>query len=169
MKTSKKVKNMLTYNLKTLINFEVIYKLSSTIIFIPIFLGIFNTIVKITGYSYITLENVFSFLFKPVTIVMLIILLLLMMLYTMFDITTIIIILDSSYHKKKINIMDALKLSLSKCKNLFKIKNISLAFLVIFLIPFLNIGISSSFISVIKIPEFILDFILNNKTLLILF
>ena len=78
MKTSKKVKNMLTYNLKTLINFEVIYKLSSTIIFIPIFLGIFNTIVKITGYSYITLENVLGFLTNPLTIIMIFLLLLLM-------------------------------------------------------------------------------------------
>ena len=168
----KKIKEVLTtikYNISTLIGFELIFKLLSLMFFTPIFLKSFTLIMKLTGFKYITLENVFTFLFKPVTIVMLIILLLLMMLYTMFDITTIIIILDSSYHKKKIKIMEAIKLSLSKCKKLFKLKNIPIAFLVIFLIPFLNIGISSSFISVIKIPEFILDFIVNNKTLLILY
>ena len=103
--TMKKIKNMLTYNLKTLVGFEAIYKLASTIIFIPIFLSIFNIIVKITGHSYLTLENVFSFLLNPLTLIMIFLLLLLMAFYTLIDISTIIIILNSSYAKQKISII----------------------------------------------------------------
>lgn len=169
MKKVKKVLEIIKYNISTLIGFELIFKILSLMFFTPIFLKSFTLIMKLTGYNYITFENVISFLLKPATIVMIILLLLLMMLYSMFDITTIIVILDSSYQKKKIKIMDAIHTSLKKCLNIFHIKNIPLAFLVLFLIPFLNIGVSSSFIATIKIPEFIMDFIVKNKFLLSLF
>ncbi len=169
MKKVGKVLETLKYNIFSLVGFELIFKILSLMFFSPIFLKSFTLIMKITGYNYITIENVVPFLLKPLTIVMIIILLLLMMIYAMFDITTIIVILDSSYQKKKIKIMDAIQISLNKCRKIFSIKNISLAFMVLFLIPFLNIGISSSFIATVKIPEFIMDFIVKNKFLLGLF
>ena len=92
-----------------------------------------------------------------------------MTIYAMFDIITIIVILDSSYQKKKIKIVDAIRISLNKCRNLFHIQNFSLSFLVLFMIPFLNLGLASSFISTIKIPEFINEFILQNPFLFSLF
>ena len=169
MKKVKKVFEIIKYNITTLIGFECIFKVLSIMFFTPIFLKSFTLIMKLTGYNYITLENVGSFLLNPITLIMLMILLFLMMVYSMFDISTIIVILDSSYQKKKIKVLDAIRISLAKCRKVLHIKNIPLAFLVLFLIPFLNIGLSSSFIATIKIPEFILDFILNNKTLLSLF
>ncbi len=169
MKKTKKVMEMLRCNIKALVEFELLFKLLSFLIFTPIFLKSFTLIMKLTGYNYITIENVVSFLINPFTLIMLIILILFMTLYTMFDIATIIVILDSSYQKKRIKVMDAVSISLKKLKRVLSIKNIPLAFLVLFLIPFLSIGISSSFIATIKIPEFIYDFIVNNKVLLCLF
>ena len=169
MKKVKKVLEIVKYNMSTLIGFELLFKLLSLLFFTPIFLKSFTLIMKVTGYHYITLENVIPFLLKPITIVMLILLLFIIMLYSMFDIATIIVILDSSYQKKKIKMLEAIHISLKKCRNIFHIKNVSLIFLVLFLIPFLNIGLSSSVITTIKIPEFILDFIMKNKLLLSLF
>ena len=111
MKKIKKVMEIIKYNLLTLIGFEFFFKLISVLIFTPIFLKSFTLIMKVTGYTYITIENVTAFLFKPLTMIMLVILFLLMMVYTMFDIATIIVILDSSYHKKKITIMEAINIS----------------------------------------------------------
>ncbi len=165
----KKIKNMLTYNLKTLFSFELIYKLITTIIFVPLFLGMFRLTLTISGLSYLTLENVFKFLINPLVIILLLLLIILMTFYTLIDISTIIIILDASYQKKKVTIKDAIMLAINKSKNLFKRKNILIVFLVLFLIPFLHLGISSSFISTIKIPEFILDFIIKNKLLFSLY
>lgn len=39
-------------------------------------------------------------------------------------------------------------------------------FFVLFLIPILNLGVASNYITTLKIPEYILEFILQNKTLL---
>lgn len=169
MKKIKNVMSMIGYNIWTLVGFEILFKVLSLLIFTPLFLNLFNGIMKITGYTYLTIENVFSFLTNPLTFFMLLILILLMTIYTMFDVTTIIIILDASYQKKKITVMDAIHLSLQKCKKGFRLQHIPLAFLLLFLIPFLNIGVSSSFITTIKIPEFIFEFIEQNPILLGLF
>ncbi len=166
MKKLKDVIKLINYNLKALIGFETIYKILSLLIFTPLFLNIFNLITKITGYKYLTFENFFSFLLNPLTIILLIVLFLFMMIFTLYDIATIIVILDASFQKKKISITEASSIALKKCQGVFKIKNILVVFLVLFLIPFLNIGVSSSLITTIKIPEFILEYIIKNKILL---
>ncbi len=165
----KKLKNILGYNIKTLLGFELLYKLISVLIFVPLFLSIFHFITKISGFSYLTFENFFTFLTKPLSIIFLLLLIIIITYYTLIDISTIIVILDASYQKQKITIKEAFIKAIEKSKKIFKLKNIFLPFLIIFLIPFLNIGISSSFISTISIPEFITDFIMHNTFLTIVY
>ncbi len=165
----KNIKNIIGYNFKTLISFELLYKLLTTIIFVPLFLTLFKLITKVTGYNYLTLENVFSFLTNPLTIIFLLILIMVLTFYTLIDISTIIIINDASATKKKISVKEAFSLALSKSLKVFKLKNISIVFLIIFLIPFVNLGLTSSLISTIKIPEFIMDFIVKNNVLVIVY
>lgn len=157
-----KIKNMLFYNFQELVTFQTVFKVTSFLIFAPLFLNLFNIIMKITGYEYLTIENLFNFVTNPLVIIMLLLLILFMMVYTFFDLSTIIIILDASYQKKKIDIKEVLTISVRKSVEVFKFKNIALAFMILFLIPFLNIGIVSGFVSSIKIPEFIMDYINNN-------
>lgn len=162
MKYIKETKKMLLYNIKTLIGFEFLFKLLSVFFFTPFFAHLFEFIMKFRGYSYLTLENLYSFFAHPITFLLLLFLLLLMMVYTMFDITTIVVILDYSQQKQKLKIIEAIGISLKKCKNMFHLKNLSLAILILFLIPFLNVGISSSFISSIRIPDYIKDCLEKN-------
>ncbi len=164
-----KIKKMLGYNFKSLVGFELIYKVLSTIIFVPLFLGIFRLITKVSGYEYLTLENIGSFLLNPLTLLFLIILILILTFYTLIDISTVIVILDMSYQGKKITIKEAFATAVSKSLKVFKKGNILLPFLILFLIPFLNIGLSSGVISTVKIPEFITDFIRNNSFLSLIY
>lgn len=157
--------NGIRYNFKTLIKFEIIFKLLLALIIMPMALFGFNLCMKVTGYSYITLENLFGFLLNPLTIILLFIVIIFLAVVTMFDISTLIIIFDESFHQNRISVTDAVKVSLNKSKKLFKLKNLPVVFLVVILIPLLNIGISSNVISSIKIPEFILDYIKANSLL----
>lgn len=167
MNKFKKILEILKCNLGSLLGFELLFKISTTVIFMPLLIGSFNLIMKATGYHYLSLENVFSFLLNPLTILMLLVLMVIIAAYTTFDVVTIITILDSSYQNKEIKILDAIKISLRKCRNLFHFYNIPLALLVFFLIPFLNFGLSSSLFFTIRIPEFIADFIIENHFLFI--
>lgn len=165
----KRILNMIGYNLKTLIKFEIIYKALLSIILIPFAISGFSLAMKLTGYTYLTLENIVSFLLNPITLFMLILIIIYLTVVTIFDITTIIVLFDISSKKEKIGVLDLLKLSINKCKKVFNFKNISVAFLVLFLMPFLNIGISSNVITSIKLPEFIMDYINSNYTLSIIY
>lgn len=165
-KKLKLYREMLLMNRRTLVGFEFGFKLLTMLIAVPLFSGAFKLIMKVTGYSYLTLENVAAFLLHPVTLLLLIVLIILMTAYTMFDIATVIIILDQSYQKKKVRIWDAAGMAVRKCRELLHLSSLPVAFLTLFLIPFLNLGMASGLISTIRIPEFIMDYIRKDKVLL---
>lgn len=166
MKNVKKAFEMINYNIWTLVGFESLFKVLSLAIFTPLFFNLFNLIMKFRGFKYLSFENIGAFLLNPKTFLWLLLLIILLTIYTMFDITTIIIILDESYNKRKIKVIDAVRISLRKCRQVFFPTNILLSFMVLFLIPFLNIGLASSFVSTIRIPEFIMEFIMQNNLFL---
>ena len=165
----KNLYDMIKYNFGTLIKFEVLYKAILGLIIIPLAVYSFDLIMKLTGFNYLTIENIRYFLLNPITMLYIILIIIFFTAVTIFDMANLIIIFDLSYHKKKIGLIDLVKISLNKCKNILKLENISIAFLVLFLIPFLNIGVSSNVISSIKIPEFIMDYIDSNGSLLTLY
>ena len=156
---------LITYNFKTLLVFELLYKLIVSVILTPFSVFLFNSTMKITGYTYLTLENLPEFLLNPLTILLLLLIGIFLYLITIFDITTMIVIFDESYHKYHINLVDSIKISLHKMKKVIRPRNILLILVVLILIPFLNIGISTGVISSIKIPEFIMDYIDSNLVL----
>lgn len=162
-------RTMVLYNFKTLVRFEMVYKLLLGLLFMPLATSGFSLTMKATGYTYLTLENIGGFLLNPLSVFLLLLNVIFLTLITLFDISTLIIIFDVSHHGKKITAMDAVKISLHKCRNLLRLKNVPVAFFVLFLIPFLNFGIGSNVITSIRIPEFIMDYIRSNGTLLLLY
>lgn len=159
---------LLSYNFLVLLRFEIIFKLLSTICFIPLVTNGFKLTMKLTGYAYLTIENIKGYIFNPITILVFLFAVIFLTVITIFDISTIILIFDASYHKKKITLKEAVKLSFNKCKRLFKFKNILVSFMLLFLIPILDVGIRTNVISTIHIPEFIKDYIANSYILSII-
>jgi len=165
MKFLKDIINIYKFNIKTMMVFELISKVLISLVFTPIALYGFNLTMKITKYSYITQENIFSFATNPLTIFLILLIIIFLTIVTLFDISAMLIIYDASYHQKKIRAIDVIRISLERMKPLLKIRNISVAFLLLFLIPFFNMGVSSNVISSINIPEFILEYIDGSNAL----
>ena len=101
MGKTKKVIKLLRVNWHTMAWFELLYKLLSLAVFTPLCWTAFNGIMRITGYEYLTIENILSFLTNPVTIAALFLLLAAMTVYTMIDIGAVIFLLDQSYQGVK--------------------------------------------------------------------
>ena len=156
------VRKLLTYNIKTLIKFELLYKLLSLVFLKPLFSFLFKTIMKVNGYNYLTIENIQSFLSKPSTIAMIIVFLLFLMLYVLFEAINIIVIIDASSQRRKITLKESFLISLKRSLKILRFNNIGLIIFILFIIPFINIGVSSSYLSVIKVPEYIMDYIKSN-------
>lgn len=158
----RKVIQLIRYNFNTLIKFELLYKLLTLFIFSPLFSIIFKIVMKINGFSYLTIENIIEFIKKPLTIYTFIVFVILLLLYTIFEISTVLVIFDASRQKQKVSLRQSLKVSIKKSFKILKIRNIGLVFVLLFLMPFLNLGITTSLISSIRIPEYIMDFISSN-------
>ena len=156
-------------NRRALAEFEIVFKLLTFLVAVPLFSGSFRLVMKMTGYRYLTVENVLSFAVHPLTLLSLLVLLLVMTAYAMFDIATVIILLDQSYQNRKARLPDVLRLSARKCMGLLHPRNLSLVFLILFLIPFLNLGMASGVISTIQLPGFIQDHIMQNRVLPVLY
>ena len=77
-KKIRQYREMLLMNRRTLIGFEFVFKMLTVLIAVPLFSGAFKLIMKVTGYSYLTLENVAAFILQPVTLLLLIVLIILM-------------------------------------------------------------------------------------------
>ena len=105
MKKIKKVLDLLQVNWRTMAEFEILYKVLSLTIFTPLFLWAFNGIMKVTGYQYLTIENVFSFFLNPLTLLALLLLTVCMAVYSMVDIGAVIFLLDQSYQGKKADLV----------------------------------------------------------------
>lgn len=169
MEKLKKTLTFLRINWRTLAGFEILYKALSMAVFTPLFWGMFQQVMEITGYRYLTFENIVPFAANPVTALALLALLACMACYTMVDIGAVIFLLDQSAQGKRAGLLAAVDFALRNAGRVFCRENILVAFPVLFLIPFLNLGVASSYISSISIPEFILDFIMGNGQLLFLF
>lgn len=165
----KKLIYLIKKNILCLVKFEVIYKLIVSLIFIPICIFLFNVTMKITGYSYLTLDILFKFITNPLFLILFILFLFIFTFITIFELTTLIVIFDQSYQDKKVNLIDICRVSLDKCKGLIRKENILLPILVLIMVPFLSIGFGSNFINSFGIPPFIVDYISNNKYLLELY
>ena len=157
MKKMKRVLHLLRVNGRTLAAFEIVYKILSLAVFTPVIWAAFNGIMKLTGYEYLTKENLVLFLKNPITIVALLILVVCMAVYSMIDIGGVIFILDQSSQDQKVTLLQTWKFTLKNAVRVFKPWNLLIALVVLVMIPFLNIGVASSYISTISIPEFMMD------------
>ena len=155
-------------NIKTVMKFEIIYKLVVSLIIVPILIAGFNCVMNLSGYTYLTGENIVGFLLHPYNIIFILFVIIFLTFITMIDVSTLIIIFDQSYHDKRITVLDSFKTAIIRLKRVFSIKNFSLVFLLIFLMFFLHIGIGSSIITTVNIPKFITDYVINNRVLFVI-
>ncbi|NFT93482.1 glycerophosphodiester phosphodiesterase [Clostridium botulinum] len=161
----RQVLNLLKFNITTMVKFELIYKMLSTLVFIPLAVLLLDFSMSITGYSYLTIENIGSYISNPKSLLIFIILILLLTFFSMIDISAVIYIIDSSKQGKHITLKQVINFAYQNSRRVFRRKNFFIALFVLLILPVVNIGMASGLITYIAIPEFIMDFITANRFL----
>ncbi|HBZ6637253.1 glycerophosphodiester phosphodiesterase [Clostridium botulinum] len=161
----RQVLNLLKFNITTMVKFELIYKILSTLVFIPLAVLLLDFSMSITGYSYLTIENIGSYISNPKSLLMFIILILILTFFSMIDISAVIYIIDSSKRGKHITLKQVINFAYQNSRRVFRRKNFFIALFVLLILPVMNIGMASGLITYIAIPEFIMDFITANRFL----
>ncbi len=165
MEKLKKAKEVLQYNIWTLVIFEVFFKLLSFLFIAPLFVQSLNLTMTITGYHYLTFNNIGSFFINPITILFILIWIVLITFYTMFDITTVLLILDQSKQKKKVDLRDVLRPSFETCCRLLKLQNVPFVLLILCFILVSNLGVATSFVTMMNLLGSIIHVIMEHPIL----
>lgn len=165
MRNVSKLFKLIRLNWKRMVELELLYRFLSVIIFAPVLLLMFNISMKISGYKYITVDNVNGYVKSPVTIIMVLMIVLMVTFFALIEISANIYIIDQSYQRNVTNIKDVLLFSLSNAIRAFSIRNVFLAIMVMAATLFLNTGITSGYMSTVSVPGFFTAFIEANKYL----
>ncbi|MDO5539379.1 MAG: glycerophosphodiester phosphodiesterase family protein [Eubacteriales bacterium] len=156
----------ITYNWRTLIGFEVLYKLLAAVIFVPLIRAVFDGVMRLSGYYYLTLENIVSFAVNWMTLVLFFIFAFLFSLVCAMDISAVIFVLDCSRRRKHVSIYQTIIFAFRNTCRVIKRKNVATLFLILLMIPFFNIGVVSSLGSTVSIPSFIRSYFQTHRRII---
>jgi glycerophosphoryl diester phosphodiesterase len=163
MKKFRTVLAILKYNWKPLFQFELLYKLLALTAFTPLFSLSFRGIAELTGYSYLTMENIGSFLSNPIALGLIFVLFLLIAAYAVFDISAILFAIDQGSQHIRTDVQCMLLAAGRASLRMLRPRNWPIVILIVLLLPLLNIGVVSSYASTIAIPEAILESLSTHR------
>ncbi len=149
--------HLITYNWKALVEFELFYKLITTATVFPLFWALFNGLLRLRGFHYLTSENFMTFLLHPVAILGLAGIFLLMTVYAMIDIGAVIFIVEQSRQEEKASFVQTLVFAIQNAFHVFRRGNAMLVLVVIAMLPLIQFGVLTSFIGTLTLPDFIME------------
>lgn len=138
-----------------LLLFELIYKGIITILIKPILNSIVSLFIRAGGYDILVNGEISQFLLSFTGLIMIVIVMMISIVIVYYEFTVILFILDMSRKKDEIKLLQITENALLKLKNVVKYDHIGISLYILVLIPFLNIGIQSSLVPTLSIPEFI--------------
>ena len=159
----------LKFNSSTLILFELIYKLLTVLIFVPLFWQMFYGIFRLEGMESLTADNFTRLLTNPLTYLLLALLVLLIAILSLVDICGVIYILNQAWHRKKASLLLTFRAAFQDALRVWQKKNLLMILMILFMLPFLHLSSATSMISVITLPEFFGEYVQSKPGLALAF
>lgn len=164
----KKIVSLFRNNAANFILYECIFKAGSSVLFLPLFWKTFQVLMNVTGYSYLTSANILSFLLHPLNFIFVLFMLIVLSFVSLADISGLLYIAGCSFNEQKASLSNSFIFAFQQAKRIFSFKNFPLVIYMLLILPLLNIGLSSSLLSIIKIPNFVQESIAASSSLFIL-
>lgn len=155
LRSWKKTRLLLKWNGKTLLKFELLYKLLLVVFGMPLVYWIFNGTMRLTGYAYLTLENVQRYLKNPCTLLVLLLLAVILCLYELYDVSAVIYLVECANREEKTTVSRTVWFAWENLKRLLRKGNRKTVVLALFSFPFLNIGGLACVLTTVMLPNFI--------------
>ncbi len=155
-------------NIKTLILFELIYKAIFLIVMVPLVSVLMKGTLKLSGYSYLTLENVFVYIASPASIAAIALLFILVSVFIYVEMMSLIVYYHSSLRFRKIRISHVFFPGLWEALRLIKSKGSrALNFYALLYYFVYSLPLLLGMIMQMRIPGYLLDTLLDYKTVVI--
>ena len=162
MKQLRRALGLLAVSHGPLFLFETVYRLAGAALLVPGFSACFAGLMRITGYRYLTAENLRSFAAHPVTLAVSLLLWALIALYFLIDIGTVLCMLDLAAQGRKCSVLFALRHALRAFRHPWGASRLLLLAYLPVLGVFLHLGTMAALVFTVRIPVPVLDFILKH-------
>ncbi|MDY5168833.1 glycerophosphodiester phosphodiesterase family protein [Dielma fastidiosa] len=165
------IKNTLSIhkqNWPTLLYFEIIHRTVSSFLIYTFYQEIMSLILKNTGLSILTQENIRLMLIHPLSILLLISLFLLIAALLFFEITALLIYGQYGWQQQSLSLLELYRQSVKTSQKYLRLKNMPLLILLALLIILSSFPFTASFLR-FSVPEFIKDAMLADVKLALLY
>ncbi|MFO7968726.1 MAG: glycerophosphodiester phosphodiesterase family protein [Bacillota bacterium] len=151
-KTFHSIKNLILFDFKKLIIIEIAIRLFGFLILYPLIqLGLFLSI-RLSGYYYISNQNLIEYLTKPTTILLIILIIIIFSIYIFIEYVFLATFFNFAYHKQKLSFKELFFISFQKILNLLKRYHIVIILPILLFFLLLEYGQIALFSSTIKLP-----------------
>lgn len=140
-------------NLRVLIVFELFYKAIVAAVGTPLLYWGFNKIMVLTGYEYLTAENIKAFLFHPLTGMGILLLVFFFVILTFIDISGVIFLFDQASIGKHVGLFTTIRFAVWNSIRIFYPKNWSMVSTTFLAIAYLKAAVVYGYVGVLRLPE----------------
>lgn len=158
----KSVANVAISNWPKLLWFEIPYKIIGFYYIYPCIKWFFKCAVSLAGLTYISQENIFKLFMSPYFYPLAFCAFLLFSFYVYYEITALILYCDWSWRHERFSVLKLWKVTLKKSVRIFHYKNLPTFILILPLLGLSNFFVLGDELRKFKIPEFIIEFVVEN-------
>ena len=157
-------------NLRTIYAFEAIIKLVTIVFAIPLFSLIERTAMWLTGYRYLSAENLHSFFRNPIFLLFSLVFLFLVALYSLFDMTGVVYNLHMAYCSQKTDVFHTFLFAFRNTGcTVFVKRRIGVLPLLLLILPCLCLGLVPALAGNLLVKEVLLKKLRTSRLLLAVF
>lgn len=155
---------LVQFNFLTLLVFEALYTLVATQIIYPGSFFLLNLVLNQWGFGYLSVTNIFAVLSNPACLLIILVLTLIFGFFALFELTTLIVLFNESHFKRHVSLVPLCQKGLERAVRIVKLRNLPLLIFVLIIIPFTGFSLSSSFITHLSLPGFLMTYIFASPT-----
>ncbi|MDO4276508.1 MAG: glycerophosphodiester phosphodiesterase family protein [Eubacteriales bacterium] len=159
--------SVIMQNWSVLICFELFYKVVGLCFIFPFIGSLIGRLPALVNESYLSQENFVKVLLNPAAVLLLAAAILIAGIYLFFEIIALTLYSEMGWKKEEVTVGGLLRMSWKAIGSMFQTRRAA-GFLLVIIMPLSFLGLSSSFLRTVQIPEFIWTAITENSLYIIL-
>lgn len=156
---AKEILTLIKFNFLHLLFFEAIYTAVGSMIIYPGGFFLFNKMMALLGFPYLSGSNFTQAMTNPLCLITLICFAFVVAFFGLLEFTTLILLFNESHFKRKVQLIPLCREGFKRAIKIIKTKNFPFVIFILIIIPLTEFSLSSNFISEISIPEFVMSYI----------
>jgi len=163
MKTLRESLKMFKFNFPSILLFEIMFKLLSVAVLTPFLYFVLNSSVELANIDFLTTETMGQYFKEPTTYAFLFIILLALTAYLLINISGLIYAMEASHREEKVSAVVIFLKAVANSLRVLNPRNMGAIVYVLLVLPFTYTVMISGTLVGIKLPEFFVNFLRENK------